>query len=485
MHYYLGIDCGGTFIKAAIFDQNGTLQSIARRNIPIISEKPGYAERDMDELWNLCAQVIQKTIRKSSILPQQIKAIGISAQGKGAFFLNKDNKPLGRAILSSDQRAYEIVQCWQKENILQKFYPITLQTLWMGHPVSILRWIKENEPSRYEQIHTILMSHDYLRFCLTEKLYCEETNISESNFYNVREGKYDIQLAKLFGITECIDKLPPIIKSNKIAGYVTSRAAEQSGLVEGIPVVGGLFDVVSTALCADLKDDQHLNVVLGTWSVVSGVTHYIDDNQTIPFVYGKYPEKNKFIIHEASPTSAGNLEWFVNQFNLPNYDDINHEIAKLKPASSSVLFAPFLYGSNAKLGMQAGFYGIQSHHTQIHLLQAIYEGVIFSLMSHLERMQVRFPNASTLRVTGGPAKSEVWMQMLADISGMRLEIPNIEETGCLGAALMAMQAESAVDISQILNIDRKIFLPDKNQYSKYQHKYHRYLKFIEALKNLD
>ncbi|SPX42419.1 L-xylulose kinase [Haemophilus influenzae] len=99
--------------------------------------------------------------------------------------------------------------------------------------------------------------------------------------------------------------------------------------------------MVSTALCADLKDDQHLNVVLGTWSVVSGVTHYIDDNQTIPFVYGKYPEKNKFIIHEASPTSAGNLEWFVNQFNLPNYDDINHEIAKLKPASSSVLFAPF------------------------------------------------------------------------------------------------------------------------------------------------
>lgn len=61
-------------------------------------------------------------------------------------FLDKDNKPLGRAILSSDQRAYEIVQCWQKENILQNFYPITLQTLWMGHPVSILRWIKEMNP---------------------------------------------------------------------------------------------------------------------------------------------------------------------------------------------------------------------------------------------------------------------------------------------------------------------------------------------------
>ncbi|SPX42418.1 L-xylulose kinase [Haemophilus influenzae] len=95
----------------------------------------------------------------------------------------------------------------------------------------------------------------------------------------------------------------------------------------------------------------------------------------------------------------------------------------LNPQVAQSYLHLFLYGSNAKLGMQAGFYGIQSHHTQIHLLQAIYEGVIFSLMSHLERMQVRFPNASTLRVTGGPAKSEVWMQMLADISGNETRNP--------------------------------------------------------------
>ncbi|VEI48395.1 sugar (pentulose and hexulose) kinase [Actinobacillus equuli] len=137
----------------------------------------------------------------------------------------------------------------------------------------------------------------------------------------------------------------------------------------------------------------------------------------------------------------------MKQWKL-DYAEINQQVASLPPAASSVLFVPFLYGSNAGLGMQAGFYGLQAHHSQAHLLQAIYEGVLFSLMHHLNRMKQRFPNANVLRVTGGPSKSPIWLQMLADLTGMQLEIPQVEETGCLGAALMAMQGTGA-EISQV------------------------------------
>ncbi|MGX2975085.1 FGGY-family carbohydrate kinase [Ursidibacter arcticus] len=480
--YYLGIDCGGTFIKAALFDQTGKMFSCVRENISVISEQAGYAERDMMELWQICANVIQKTISNSHIPPKDIQAIGISAQGKGAFLLDKKNKPLGRAILSSDQRAISIVRKWQQLEIPEKLYPTTRQTLWTGHPVSILSWIKEHQPERYAQIGTVLMSHDYLRFCLTGQLYCEETNISESNLYNMALGKYDSSLAELLDLKEIISKFPPIIASNKIAGYVTADAAKLTGLKEGTPVVGGLFDVVSTALCANLDDETKLNVVLGTWSVVSGITDYIDNHQETPFVYGCYAEPNKFIVHEASPTSAGNLEWFIKQWNL-DYQSINQQIEKLPPASSSVLFVPFLYGSNAGLGMQAGFYGMQAHHTQAHLLQAIYEGVLFSLMHHLNRMKQRFPNATVLRVTGGPTKSSIWMQMLADLTGMNLEIPEVEETGCFGAAQMAMQG---------VNINTKLlesqamakYSPNLANFEIYQQKYQKYQVLINTLKHL-
>ncbi|VEH68106.1 L-xylulose kinase [Rodentibacter pneumotropicus] len=262
---------------------------------------------------------------------------------------------------------------------------------------------------------------------------------------------------------------------------MTSEAAKLSGLAEGTPVVGGLFDVISTALCAGLEDEKKLNVVLGTWSVVSGVTAHIDQNQTIPFVYGCYAEKGKFLVHEASPTSAGNLEWFIKQWNL-DYHQINKGIEQLPPASSSVLFVPFLYGSNAELGMQAGFYGIQSHHTQMHLMQAVYEGVLFSTMYHLTRMLQRFPDVNVLRVTGGPTKSNVWLQMLADLTGMMLEIPATEETGCLGAALMAMQSAGENPIKLADNV-RKIY-PNANNYQAYQKKYTKYVRLVEALKTL-
>ncbi|QTM00943.1 carbohydrate kinase [Mannheimia sp. ZY171111] len=483
MNYTLGIDCGGTFIKAALFDNQGNIQALHRENVSVISETAGYAERDMLQLWTVCAEVVRSTIEKSGVNPSDIKGVGISAQGKGAFFLDKQNKPLGRAILSSDQRSLEIVKQWQADGVPQQLYPLTRQTLWTGHPVSILKWVQQNEPERYAQVGSVLMSHDYLRFCLTGELHCEETNISESNLYNMAKGEYDQSLADLLGMPDVLEKLPPVIKPNKVAGYVTYDAAKLTGLAVGTPVVGGLFDVVSTACCADLDDETKLNVVLGTWSVVSGITDNIDLSQALPFVYGRYAEPDKFIVHEASPTSAGNLEWFVKQWSHLSYQEINEGIAALPAAQSSVLFVPFLYGSNAGLGMQASFYGMQSYHTQMHLLQSIYEGVLFSLMTHLNRMFIRFPKTKVLRVTGGPVKSKVWMQMLADLTGMRLEVPQVEETGCLGAALMAMQGVG-LDLNQkpVLNAEMQVFEPNKENYTAYQTKYQRYQKLTDALK---
>ncbi|PJG84238.1 FGGY-family carbohydrate kinase [Conservatibacter flavescens] len=489
MNYYLGIDCGGTFVKAGIYDSQGKEYGSFRQGLDVISEHSGWAERDLDVLWETCASVIQGVLKQTQIDGSAIKGLGISAQGKGLFLLDKNHRPLGRGILSSDQRALSIVKQWQKDDMPSKLYPLTRQTLWTGHPVSILRWIKDNDPQRYHNIGAVLMSHDYLRFCLTGNVNCEETNISESNLYNMATGQYDEKLAQLLEIPEILTALPPVVGASEVAGYITAEAAQKTGLREGTPVVGGLFDVVSTAICAGLDDESKLNVVLGTWSVVSGITSHIDPNQTLPFVYGRYAQEGQFIVHEASPTSAGNLEWFTKQWSQLNYQQINQLVADLPKAESSVFFIPFLYGSNAGLGMQAGFYGMQALHTQAHLLQAIYEGVLFSLMTHLDRMRIRFPDTKILRVTGGPAKSEVWMQMLADLSGLSIEIPQIEETGCLGAALMAMvgngeytdcqAAQSAVG-KQIISVQ-----PDMTNHKKYQAKYARYQALVNSLKQFN
>lgn len=155
-----------------------------------------------------------------------------------------------------------------------------------------------------------------------------------------------------------------------------------------------------------------------------------------------------------------------------SFDEINQAVASLPKAGGDLFFLPFLYGSNAGLEMTSGFYGMQAIHTRAHLLQAIYEGVVFSHMTHLNRMRERFTDVHTLRVTGGPAHSDVWMQMLADVSGLRIELPQVEETGCFGAALAARVGTGVYhnfsEAQRDLRHPVRTLLPDMTAHQLYQ-----------------
>jgi len=483
--FWLGIDCGGTYLKAGLYDSRGREFWVERQSLQTLSPKPGYAERDMNALWLACTSTVSLLLHNSGTVGDQVKGVGISAQGKGLFLLDKNDNPLGNAILSSDRRALNIVRGWQHDGVPEKLYPLTRQTLWTGHPVSLLRWLKENEPQRYAQTGCVMMGHDYLRWCLTGVKGAEESNISESNLYNMSSGQYDARLTHWLGIDEINNALPPIVGSAEICGEITPQAAAVTGLAAGTPVVGGLFDVVSTALCAGLEDEHTLNAVMGTWAVTSGITEGLRDHEPHPYVYGRYVNDGQYIVHEASPTSSGNLEWLTAQWGDISFDEINRAVASLPKAQSDLFFLPFLYGSNAGLEMTSGFYGMQALHTRAHLLQAVYEGVVFCHMTHLNRMRERFTQVRALRVTGGPAHSDVWMQMLADVSGLPVELPQLEETGCFGAALAAQVGTGLYPdfhaAQQAFKQTLHTLTPDSAAHAAYQHKYQHYQFLIEAL----
>ncbi|CAH6844995.1 L-xylulose kinase [Vibrio chagasii] len=492
MNYYIGIDSGGTFMKAALFNAKGEQQGLARVSASVINEKQGWVERDLDALWGNAVAVIKQLLETTQVEPTDIKGLSISAQGKGVYLLDKQGKNLGHGIMSSDSRSLPIVKEWLEQGKAQEIYPTTLQTLWTGHPVSIIRWVKENDRQRYDQIGAVMMSHDYLRYRLTGEVAAELTNISESNFFNSITGEYDKALLKTFGIEEIWDALPPVVKPQQQAGKITAAIAEETGLALGTPVFGGLFDVVSTAICSGINSSEDtLNYVMGTWAVTSGISKQVTQ-ETHNFVYGHYAVDGEYIIHEASPTSAGNYEWFADY--LGEDGKLDHAqnqalVDALDPASSSVYFVPFLYGSNQGLGLKSGFYGLQSHHTKSHLIQAIWEGILFCHNLHLERMRQRFPKADVLKVTGGPASSPVWMQMLADLTGMTVEVSDVDETGSLGAAMMAMvgagEFASLAECTQSVTHSASRVEPNPANYEKYQKKYKHYQRLVQLFKQFE
>lgn len=492
MSYFIGIDSGGTFMKAALFDAQGVQHGLARVSAKVINSKQGWVERDLDALWDNAVSVIKMLLAKSTIDVEQIKGISISAQGKGAYLLDKQGENLGYGIMSSDSRSLPIVKEWLEQGVNDSVYPKTLQTLWTGHPVSIIRWIKENDSERYAKIGSILMAHDYLRYRLTGEIGAEITNMSESNFFNSVDGCYDKELLSTFGIEEVWHALPPLVTPQQQTGKVTSDVAKETGLAEGTAVFGGLFDVVSTAICSGINSSaESLNYVMGTWSVTSGITKEVTKLEH-NFVYGHYAVDGEYIIHEASPTSAGNYEWFADYLGSDGkLDHVENQslVSSLEPASSCVYFVPFLYGSNQGLGLKSGFYGLQSHHSKAHIIQAIWEGILFCHNIHLQRMRVRFPNATVLKVSGGPASSSVWMQMLADLTGLTIEISNVDETGALGAAMVAMvgvgEYQSVEECCQSVAVTSSRIYPNKDNYQSYQTKFTHYQRLVSLIKEFE
>lgn len=439
MAYFLGIDIGGTLIKSGLYDEHGKEKAVAAQADPAIAGPVGWSERDMGSMWKTVAGTIRQVIAESGVSPDAIKGVSFSAHGKGLYATDKNGEPVRNGIISSDNRATPLVRRLKQEGIDKATYPYGYEQLWPCHPAVLLAWLKENESDAYARIDRILMGHDWIRYRLTGDFSAEVTNISGSNLFDIDKNDYAPELFKHFGIEEKIGATAPVCQSLESRAGVSRQAAEETGLAAGTPVYGGFFDVVSAAVCAGLADSRQINVVMGTWTIVTWIANSIPAAD-YPYTWGRYCLPGSYFVHEGSPTSASNLEWFVRNL-MPGveepYRKCNEMVATLDKCASGIQFLPYLFSSNLGDTLSGTFHGLAAAHGLPHLVQAVYEGIAFSQHVHLERILQLAGKNRVLRLTGGPSRSRVWMQMVADLAGMPVEVVDIRESGCLGAAIAA------------------------------------------------
>ena len=424
--YLLGIDNGSTVSKAALFDFHG-------KEIAVVSHKalteyphPGWTERNMETLWQGTARAIREVIVKSGVKPEEIAGIGNTGHGNGVYLLDKQGKPLRHGIQSMDTRAANVLTEWNQRNLHGKVFPFTTQSFWSAQPNALLAWLKQNEPQNYERLGAILMVKDYIKYRLTGEITGDYTDMSATSLMDVRNQCYSRELMALYGLSEAYDALPPLKHSSELAGQVTPAAAQETGLATGTPVVGGLFDVDASAIGAGAINVNQACLVMGSWSINEVITREPIVDPSL-FMTTLFAEPGLYLTIEGSATSATNLEWFVNQFcgeeqyqakrrGISVYEVCNEEVASLPLDSTNIIFHPFLYGSNVQPTARAGFYGMAGWHTRAHLLRALYEGVVFGHLSHIEK----------LRAAGGKInyRAACWRRLAEFWSGRRcLPIP--------------------------------------------------------------
>lgn len=483
----IGIDIGGTVIKSALYDEHGVEKVVASSSDATAAARPGWSERDMHAMWRTVCDTLREVIRRAGVPPGDIRGVGFSAHGKGLYAVDRAGEPVRMGIISSDNRALPLVREWKSAGIGRAAYPHARQQVWSGHPASLLAWLKANEPAAYGRIGRILMAHDWIRYRLTGEFGAEITNISGSNLFDVDRGDYAPELFKLFGIEEMAACTAPVVGSAERAGTVSAKAADECGLPVGTPVFGGFFDVVSAAVCAGLAGPQYLNVVMGTWTISTWVAERIAAHD-YPYTWGRYCLPGSYFVHEGSPTSAANLEWFARTalagVDKP-YVRCDEMVGALAKGATRTLFLPYLFASNLGDNLSGGFYGLDAAQGMPELVQAVYEGICFAQQAHLERILELSGRDRVLRLTGGPARSRVWMQMVADIALMPVEVVRISEAGCLGAAIAAAVGSgvhsSFAEAMQAMCPAAERLEPDPSISPRYREKYARFRELARAL----
>jgi len=495
--YLVGIDNGGTVSKAAVFTADGRELAVVGRPVASIVKHPGWSERDMNVLWQDTAAAIREAVEKSGVNPADIACVTCTGHGNGLYLIDADGNPVRNGIYSSDGRAASIIADWKARGIDAKALPKTAQCVWPAQPNALLAWLREHEPESIQKASSLLMAKDYTRFKLTGNVAMELTDMSGTSLMNVVTAKYDDSVLDIFEIPEMKRLMPPLVQSAEVCGTVTAEAAALTGLKAGTPVAGGMFDIDACGLSSGCMDGRQFVIVTGTW----GNNQYIAREPLVDkglFMTSCYSIPGWYLMLEGSPTGAGNLEWFVSTFLEDKKILLKQEskgsvlawadgvVAACEPKETDPIFLPFVYGENVGYPAKATFLGLGSQHTRAEVLRAVYEGCVFSHNMHMQRLYAFREKPEVVRITGGAARSAVWMQMFADTFQVPVEVPDGSELGALGAAIAGAVASGLypaydVAIKAMTRVARR-YEPDPARAAMVAKRYAIYSKACQALK---
>ena len=483
---YIGIDNGGTLCKAVLFDGAGKQLASASEELVMLTPYGGYTERDMEGLWQANCRILRCVIETSGVDPGGIKGIACSGHGKGLYLWGRDGKPTMNGIVSTDSRAWEYPERWNRDGTADKVFDKTYQRILACQPVSLLCWLRDNRPEVFQNIRWIFEVKDYIRYRLTGEAFAELTDISGSNLLNLATGRYDRELLGLYGLDPIWEALPPLKRSSDPCGRITTEAAMLTGLAEGTVVAGGMFDIDSCAIAMDITDEGNIAVIAGTWSINEYISKTPVLNKTV-MMNSLYCMDGYYLVEECSPTSAGNLQWFMEKLmpDIGSFRDFDALAESVAPGGQNLIFLPFIFGSNYDPQAKAALLGMDSHHTKAHIARAVLEGVCFCHKVHIEKLLQNRGGTRAIRLAGGAAKSDLWAQLFADILELPVELVDSGELGALGCAMAAAVAAGEYtdfkDAAKTMVVIKRRVEPDPGAFAAYRKKFELYKQVTGAL----
>lgn len=486
----IGYDVGSSSVKATLLNsEDGSVVCSAtfpKQEMPMKSEKPGWAEQDPDMWWQYIKETTQEILAKSKVNKQDIKAIGISYQMHGLVIVDKDQKVLRPSIIWCDSRAVEIGN--KAFEALSEHYSLSNLLNSPGNfTASKLKWVKDNEPAIYERIHKAMLPGDFIAMKLTGEINTTISGLSEGIFWNFKEKNVDQKLLDHYGIDKNL--LPDIVPTFADQGRVSAATAAELGLAPGIPVAYRAGDQPNNAFSLNVLNGGEVAATAGTSGVVYGIIEspaYDPQSRVNTFAHVNYTkEKEKLgVLLCINGTGILNSWMRKNMTGNLDYPKINDLAAKIPIGSDGLVFMPFGNGAERVLGNKdigAQLHNLQlNRHDQSHVLRAGQEGIVFSLNYGFEVMKKMGMQLNTVRA--GHANmflSPIFREAFTNITGAVVELYDTDgsQGAARGAGIGAGVYSGFPEAFNGLKILEKIE-PKADLVKRYQDAYSHWLSYL-------
>ncbi|GIL15358.1 MAG: xylulokinase [Chloroflexota bacterium] len=448
MSYLIGIDVSTTATKALVIDERGDVVASASDEYEFFTPRPLWAEQNPADWWRACVKVIRRVLEK--IPAREIAGIGLTGQMHGLVLMDADGNVLRPCIMWNDQRtAKQCAEITERVGGAKNLLRLIGNPVLPGFTAPKILWVRENEPQAYARAAHVLLPKDYLRYKLTGAYATEVSDASGTALLDVAKRNWSDELLKAIEIPRAW--LPDVFESSVVSAKISADAANETGLLQGTPVVGGGGDQAAQAVGTGIVQEGIVSATLGTSGVVfaSSDSYRLEPNGLLHAFCHAVP--NKWHLMGVMLSAAGSFRWFRDALgagemrearseNLDVYDILTREAARVDAGCEGLIFLPYLTGERTPHPdphARGAFFGITLRHRKEHFTRAVLEGVAYGLRDSLELMRALGLNISQVRASGGGARSELWRQILADVFNSEIALVNITEGAAYGAALLA------------------------------------------------
>jgi len=493
-----GFDSGTQSVKTIIFDENGGIAGLGRAAHKVSTPRPKWAEQDPRDWWKAFCTSMKMALRSSKVSLKKIVAIGLTHQRSTLCIVDKNCNAILPAQVWYDSRAVKQVQWIKNEFGSERYMRIAGRipdTAWFS---SKLLWVKDNEPEAFKEAYKFLTVHGYFIRKLTggwKDTYAAPTGLLDEANY-----RYSDEILDAFEIPK--EKLCELTPPGEVIGYISTEAARETGLPEGLPVASGAGDQQAGGLGCGVVNPGMAYLNLGT-SVVLGL------------ISSKYIYHQNFFVREGVLPETWNLEaiidggywmitWFKENFakeeirkakrlNVSTEDILDREASRISAGSDGLIVQPYWLGVHQPYwdeyakGSAIGWMG---GHKMAHFYRAIIEGIAYDMRLNLDGLEEATGiEIDDIRVFGGGAQSRLSCQTIADVFNKNISTVSTPEATALGAAILAAASVRLYpDIKQAsLNMTKikSKFTPIKSNSEVYNKLYDRiYRNYYDSVKPL-